>query len=606
MITDIIMFSEIGLLPELFLIVSVVYFLMYGTFLSVSKNYPLIHTTSLNLSILIIFLLGALTLNDKLIIIKTLDFNYTIAQDYLSFFSKSLVISTSVFCMIFIYQYIKTQKINHFEYFLLLLLGVLGVLLLCSSNDLITAYLAIELQSLAFYVLAAFKKNSSFSVDAGLKYFILGAFSSSLFLFGSSIIYGVTGTLAFTDIRELFFWVFPASNSVEYFLNNYTTHMNDILFIDSLLEQISLTEQSTSLTDVLNLNNVLVEKFNNYPNESIVDLFFCENVWVAQDETSFVFQIIQHLDSISQSLKCFYSKTLNQNTVFYYKTFNADFLQFAIIFIFVSLFFKLALAPFHLWSPDVYEGSLSSSTFFFVVIPKIGIFILLIRLCYCCFYGFIDNWRYYLVAIAIISIVVGSFAGLEQRKLKSLLAYSSISHMGYSLISFSCGTFEGLQVLFSYLIIYIMSGLCLWSLFLITRIKTTYNKKQNKDLTDFVLLKNSNKLLAIFFAIVLLSIAGFPPMIGFLVKIGIFLVAVESSMYFVAFISILLSVISTFYYIRIIKILFFEKVLVGRLYYPIQLPKIFLSVGLFFLLIFLFINPTMLYLLSSKICLTFL
>ena len=489
MIIDTLMFNEIGLLPELFLIVSVVYFLMYGTFLSVSKKYPLIHITSLNLSILVLFLLGFLILNDKLIITKTISFNYTIVQDYLSIFAKFLVVSASLFCMIFIYQYIKSQQINQFEYFLLLLLGILGVLLLCSSNDLITVYLAIELQSLAFYVLAAFKKKSTFSIDAGLKYFILGAFASSLFLFGSSIVYGVTGTMTFTDIRELFFWVFPASNAVEYLLNYYIFHMNDILFVDSLMETIVPTEPTTLMLNDLNSENLLVEKFNHSPNQCVTHFFFSENFPIGRDETNFVFQIVQDLDTISQKLKSSYSETVNQNDIFYYKTFDTNFLQFGIILIFISLFFKLALAPFHLWSPDVYEGSLSSSTLFFVIIPKMGVFVILIRLCYYCFYGFIDNWRYYFVIIAIISIIVGSFVGLEQRKLKSLLAYSSISHMGYSMIAFSCGTFEGLQMLFSYLIIYICSGLCLWSLFFVTRTKTLYFKKQNKDITDFVLLK---------------------------------------------------------------------------------------------------------------------
>lgn len=166
--------------------------------------------------------------------------------------------------------------------------------------------------------------------------------------------------------------------------------------------------------------------------------------------------------------------------MFYSKTFDLSLLQFSIIFIFVSLFFKLALAPFHLWSPDVYEGSLSSSTFFFAVVPKLGIIVLLIRLCYVSFYGLIDNWRYYVVIISILSIVVGSFVGLEQRKLKSLLAYSSISHMGYSMIAFSSGTFEGLQILLSYLIIYICSGLCVWSLFLLLRVKNRFEKNKIK------------------------------------------------------------------------------------------------------------------------------
>lgn len=134
---------------------------------------------------------------------------------------------------------------------------------------------------------------------------------------------------------------------------------------------------------------------------------------------------------------------------------------------------------------------------------------LLIRIFYYSFYGFIDNWRYYVVIISILTVVVGSFVGLEQRKLKSLLAYSSISHMGYALISFTTGTFEGIQMLFCYLIIYMCSGLCIWSIFLLTRLKNNNVQKHNKDLTDFVLLSKSNKILAIFLATVLLSVAGF-------------------------------------------------------------------------------------------------
>jgi NADH-quinone oxidoreductase subunit N len=289
--------------------------------------------------------------------------------------------------------------------------------------------------------------------------------------------------------------------------------------------------------------------------------------------------------------------------VYFEISFDASLLNFALVFILASLFFKLALAPFHLWSPDVYEGSLSSSTFFFAVIPKLGIFVLLLRIFYYSFYSFIDNWRYYVVIISILSIIVGSFVGLEQRKLKSLLAYSSISHMGYSLIAFTTGTFEGIQMLLCYLIIYMCSGLCIWSIFLLTRLKISYVQKQNKDLTDFVLLSKSNKTLAIFLATVLLSVAGFPPMIGFLVKIGVFLASIESSMYFIALISILCSVISTFYYIRIVKILFFEKVLVGKLYYPIKTQRAVIVTLLFYLLLFLFINPTLLYLVSQKISL---
>lgn len=205
--------------------------------------------------------------------------------------------------------------------------------------------------------------------------------------------------------------------------------------------------------------------------------------------------------------------------------------------------------------------------------------------------------------IVIFSILIGSFGGLEQRKLKTLLVYSTISHMGYSLIAFSAGTFESLQMLLSYLIVYSFSGLCIWSIFMITKIKTTYTQKQNKDLTDLVLLGKSNYILAIFFTTVLFSVAGFPPMIGFLVKMGIFLTAIEVSMYFVALISILCSVVGTFYYIRLIKILYFEKVTVGKLYYPISSQSSVIISSLFFLFLFLFCNPTLLFLISQKLSL---
>jgi NADH-quinone oxidoreductase subunit N len=202
-----------------------------------------------------------------------------------------------------------------------------------------------------------------------------------------------------------------------------------------------------------------------------------------------------------------------------------------------------------------------------------------------------------------LTIIVGSFGGLEQKKLKSLLAYSSISHMGYTLVAFSTGTFEGMQTLFCYLFLYMLASLCIWSIFLVLQLKYKYTKKQNKDLADLNLLNKSNNILALFFSTVLLSIAGLPPMVGFLVKIGIFLVLIEASMYFIAIVSILCSVISTFYYIRIIKIMYFESSIAGKLYYPIKSNISILIVCLFYFLLFLFINPTLLYLISHKIVL---
>ena len=490
------LFKEIIILPELFLGISLVYLVLHSTFLAVRKNYPLIQSSILYLGVLVLFLSCLLVLNDGLDVLEQSVLNDTIVNDYVSFFSKLVIGSLSLFCLLMIQPYLINQKINQFEYILLILFAVLGLFLLCSSNDLLTAYLAIELQSLAFYVLASFKRNSTYSVDAGIKYFILGAFSSSLFLFGSSLLYGVTGTINFEEFKDLYVNVSPGNNA-----------------------------------DLSNISLV----------------------------------------------------------------------QFGLVFILISLLFKLAIAPFHTWAPDVYEGSPSASTFFFAVVPKLAIFVLLLRIFYYSFFGFFESWRYFIVIVVVLSIIVGSFGGIEQRKLKSLLVYSSISHMGYALIAFSAGTFESIQMLFCYLVVYSFSGLCVWSIFVLTRLKNNHLQKQNKDLTDLVSLGKSNYMLAIFFTTVLFSVAGFPPMIGFLVKISVFLTAIESSMFFVVLISILCSVIGTFYYIRLIKILYFEKVLVGKLYYPIQAQSSILISFLFFSFLFLFVNPTLLYLFSYKL-----
>ena len=496
------LYREIIILPELFLGISLVYLVLHCTFLAVRKNYYLIQNSLIYLSLLALVFTCFLVFNDSLNVLEFSAFNNTIVNDYVSFFSKLIIGSLSLFCLLMIQPFLISQKINQFEYVLLILFSVLGLFVLCSSNDLLTAYLAIELQSLAFYVLASFKKNSTHSVDAGIKYFILGAFSSGLFLFGSSLLYGVSGTINFEEFKDLFI------------ISDHLSVLNDG-------------------------NNV----------------------------------------------------------------FAAYLVKFGLIFILISLFFKLAIAPFHTWAPDVYESSPSTSTFFFSVVPKIAIFVLLLRIFYYSFFSFFDSWRYFITIVVVLSIIVGSFGGLEQRKLKSLLVYSSISHMGYSLIAFTAGTFESTQMLFCYLVIYSFSGLCVWSIFTLTRLKSNYLQKQNKDLTDLVLLGKSNYMLAIFLTTVLFSVAGFPPMIGFLVKISVFLVAIESSMYFVAFISILCSVVGTFYYIRLIKILYFEKVLVGKLYHPIETQSSILISVLFFSLLFLFFNPTLLYLFSYKLCL---
>jgi NADH-quinone oxidoreductase subunit N len=511
MTIETIQLKELTVFAEFFLGISIMYLIVHGLFVAFNNNngFPLIQASLINLAVVVIFISCLLLWNNSLNVLKSINFSNTIVNDYLSFFAKIIIGISSIVCLLFIKQYLISQKINSFEYIILILFAILGLFLLTSSNDFITTYLAIELQSLSFYILAAFKKNSSYSVESGLKYFILGAFSSGLFLLGSSFIYAGFGTINFTDLKDF-----------------------SLIFID--------------------LNKFEIE-----------DIFFMNNMKIQ------------------------------------------SFAILGLLFIFISLFFKLALAPFHVWSPDIYENSPTSSSFFFAVVPKISIFVVIVRFSYYALFDGLFWWQELVALIAVVSVMVGSLGGLEQRKFKSLLAYSSISHMGYLMITFSAASLEGFQMLFSYLVVYIMFGLCVWSILILTRLKKNDNKKQNKDLADFILLKKSNFMLGIILLTALFSIAGLPPMIGFMVKLNIFLIVVEKTLYFLALFSILFSVISTFFYLRIIKVLYFEPVLIGKLYYPIKNINGVIVVVLFYLFVFLFINPSLLYLISNKVSLLF-
>lgn len=750
------------------------------------------------LAILIVIIYCMLTIKQQFLFMsETVYFNNSIFNDFTSLFAKLIIGFSSIIYLVFIQQYLIDQKLHYFEYYILILTSILGFFLLCCSNDLLTAYLAIELQGLSFYVLASFKKTSNYSAESGVKYFILGSFSTIIFLFGINFIYGVSGSISILDFKDLFLWVFSInsfffsfeslSKSLEFFeieqvFNNEEYYLDGISYVSKLRTTFSyfltfndqghfsnmedsvtilknaFSKHSSNLLiseEVFLLKSIISSMVNVYnqsyifsstfffdyaTNNSKFNFFFDElfmfsfadylSVWFFSDimnhgtefsDFSHFLQDLIKYDQQSDLLNHFkydwfaindheyiteyfgtfnyfilkekffnnWSEYLNfvnhyfKNDIFFieldnklqplsdlvYNSYNKNrflstvlgdiflkenlldslnlgpddcvvnrhaylpFFNFIMLFpffmdsfyfsnatnlftfdlllvelglllILISLFFKLALSPFHLWSPNVYEGSPSSSTFFFVVISKISIFVFLLKICYVSFYSFINNWQFYSIFVAILSILVGSIAALKQRKLKSLLAYSSISNMGLILISFSSGNFEGIKAVFYYFILYILSGLAIWSIFLIFKLKNKQiNEKFNKDLGDFILLHESNSVLAYAFVITIFTVSGIPPMVGFLAKLSIFLTLIVSSMNFIAFISIVSSVISTFYYIRILKVIFFENVLIGKLFYPIHSKLTVIQSFLFFLMLFFFVNPLMVNFFSYKVIL---
>jgi NADH:ubiquinone oxidoreductase subunit 2 (subunit N) len=651
--------KEMSLSAELFLSSSILQFTFYAISTAYQRKtgFVILNAQVYYIGTLLIILSALLILNEDLLVMNSFTSNNFIINDYFSFASKFVICLTSILFLIIVNVSFRDEPIqNNFEYVVLITISILGLLLLCAANDLITAYLAIELHSIAFYIMSAFKRKSSYSIESGLKYFIIGALSSALFLFGSSIVYGCMGSLSFDDLQMFFSLLFASDIqitssigseiSINCSINELALGSYDLAYDKSLFGLIGISfagsepsiVQSLAMSSEDNLADwCRVNKFDNISfiststiavSNSLIDVNNWFNVSTTVKDSWFLTQFIsdsllagsQISNSIWSSLLFFDVNELSENlallkhilasymnvetlgTINGLSMLNTDLVSIGFILICVSLFIKLSVAPFHFWSLDVYEGSPNSTTFFFAVVPKMALFILLMRLCYVSFYQiFVDNFQMYFFLLAVFSVFVGSLGGLEQRKLKTLLAYSSISHTGYLLLSFSTGNLEGIQMMFYYLIIYMLSGLVFWSVYLFSRQKRSfYFNKSNKELGDLVLLNQSNPMLALILAITLFSMAGIPPIVGFLAKIGIFLVVVKSSAYLVAVLSILFSVISTFYYIRVIKILYFENTLVGKLYMPITTQKALLISLLAILLIILCIDPMIIYLLFYK------
>jgi NADH-quinone oxidoreductase subunit N len=478
-------------LPELFLCSSIMGLLFFGSFVSLSRTYryPLVATNVNSLLILTLFLTLILVIHNPLVSGSV--FNGVFIVDWLSTIAKISVLISSIGCLLLSSGYIKTYQINNFEYFVIVALAVFGQLVLISSADFLTAYLALEIQSFAFYLMAAFKRDSAYSTEAGLKYFLLGSFSSTLLLFGVSLLYGFFGTTNFAILNLLLF------------------------------------------------------------------------------ETS-EFQLL------------------------------ADIAFFLIL---IGLLFKLAAAPFHIWSPDVYEGAPLNSTIFFAIVPKISILVLFFRI-YSLIANNSDIWSIAILISSIASVIVGSFVTLKQRRLKKLFAYSGINHVGYLLLGVSMFTLESVSSVFFYMFAYMITGLCIWGIISVLKRADSIGS-YTPTIADLGTMVKVNPVLAIILAMCLFSLAGIPPLVGFYAKLGIFQSALNSGFFVIASFIILTSVISTFYYIRLIKSAYFESSSKEWAFYaPLTAAQGTVITISFFGIIFLFYNPLLLNLLSYKMAMS--
>ena len=420
------------ILPEIFISVSIMLFLLVGVFKKNSAS--LIYNLS-NISLVILL---ALIIN-----LSSLDtiylFNESYLIDNLSNYMKIILVGSGIFVMLTGSKYIQVIYLNKIEFPILILSSILGMMIMISSNDLIVFYMGLELQSLALYVLASFNRDNLLSTESGLKYFVLSALSSGLLLYGCSLTYGFSESTNFDQILI---------NSTEF---NYGT-------------------------------------------------------------------------------------------------------TFGIVFILVGLAFKISAVPFHMWAPDVYQGSPTSVTLFFAILPKIAALSVFIKFLFTPFANMNDQWQTIIVFISIASMIFGAVAAIGQKNLKRLIAYSSISHMGYALAGLATVSNQGIQSSITYISIYLVMNLAFFScLFMLKR-----NDKYYENIEDLSGLSKKHPILSFSLLIVLFSLAGIPPLAGFFAKFYVFLAVIEQSMYFLAIVGLLATVVAAFYYLRIIKIIYID------------------------------------------------
>jgi NADH-quinone oxidoreductase subunit N len=496
-------------LPEIFLSVSIILQLIFNSKIinKLNFNFPLISKEILSQTVFILFCLFLIYSNLKL---EGFLSNYLLLNNEGSRLIKLVVVISCFFIINFVFKAFLVQKLNFFEFFIIFLISVFSLLLLASSFDFLSFYLVLEMQALCFYVLATFKRNSVFSTEAGLKYFISSAFISGFFLFGSSVLYICLGTL----------------------------NLNNINLLLSFPINASLTEM--------------------------------------------------HL-----------------------------FIKIGVILITTTLLFKISCAPFHFWSPDVYEGAPISATLVFSVVPKIAIIFFFIKWI-CCLNLFYLNFNNLLLSVGVFSTFLGTLFSLGQSRLKKLIVYSSISQIGFLISGLSLNSLFGLSSVYFFILVYIATSVLIWGHFILfyisqAQVNTFYLKNYSSlYISSLVNLFKTNKLWSLSIVIIFFSIAGIPPLTGFLAKIFILSELIYFDKTVAAVILIFTTSISVFYYIRVVKTLFFEptvsKSIVNSfqlVFFSLSLDGLYLVLALIlFFLVICFFYPTTLFLFCHYIVLS--
>jgi NADH-quinone oxidoreductase subunit N len=431
-------FALAPVLPEIVLALGILVLILLGAW----KGEGISGLVS-KLAVLVLGLATILVVTDNNV--ASVDFSGSFISDAFGRYMKVLSLIGALVALVLSMDFIKKENFASFEYPVLVLLSTLGMMLMVSANDLIALYLGLELSSLALYVIAAIQRDNLKSTEAGLKYFVLGALSSGMLLYGASLLYGFAGTVSFAGI-------------------------------------------ATAIHGHASIGVI-----------------------------------------------------------------------FGMVFLIAGLAFKISAVPFHMWTPDVYEGAPTPVTAFFASAPKMAAMAMSLRIISVAFPGILVQWQQIFGFLSILSMLLGAFAAIGQNNIKRLMAYSSIGHMGFALLGLVAGSHNGVQGVVIYMTIYLVMTLGTFAAI----IQMRRDGKAVETIADLAGLSKTNGKMAFFLAMMMFSLAGIPPLAGFFAKFYVFAAVIESHLYFLAVVGVLSSVVGAFYYLRIVKIMYFDEAKVG-------------------------------------------
>ncbi len=421
-------------LPEILLAAGALIMVLFGAIRGERPGYAM---NIIALALLAVTFLAVLMLPDGRV--ETMGGSFVV--DSFAKFMKALTLLASAGGVILSLDYMRREGISRFEYPILIVLSTIGMMMVISANDLIALYLGLELLSLSSYVIAAFDRDNVRSTEAGLKYFVLGALSSGMLLYGASLVYGFTGSVSFPVIA-------------------------------------SVLQGTAGIGAIVGL-----------------------------------------------------------------------------VFVSAGIAFKISAVPFHMWTPDVYEGSPTPVTAFFAAAPKMAGMAMATRVFIDAFPGILGQWQQIIVFISIASMALGSFAAIGQRNIKRLMAYSSIANVGYALIGLATGTPEGIEGVAIYMAIYLAMTLGAFACILSLR----RGKVMFDTVDDLSGLARTHPVIAFCMAMMMFSLAGIPPLAGFFAKFAVFAAAINANLVTLAVIGVVTSVVGAYYYLRIVRVMYFDE-----------------------------------------------